>query len=55
METLTKPRPARGILPPAVWVCPQCSSKVVTHIPTYTPECRSSKHRGTLVYMEVKS
>lgn len=55
METISKNRNAKGVMPPAEWVCPQCSSKVVTHIPTYVPECRSAKHRGNLVYMQVNS
>lgn len=54
VQTLAKPKGRYSIQPPSRWVCPNCESKIITHIPTYTPECRSAKHRGNLVYMEAK-
>ena len=50
-----RPRPASGVVAPALWVCPTCSSRVRTHVPTYTPECRHSSHRNKVVFMEVSS
>lgn len=53
MKSHTANRIQKGLHPPSRWVCPQCATKVVTHIPTYVPECRSAKHRGNLVYMDM--
>jgi len=53
-QTIAKPNSKYSIQPPSRWVCPNCESKVTTHIPTYIPECRSAKHRGNVVFMEAK-
>jgi PHP family Zn ribbon phosphoesterase len=40
--------------PPSNWVCPQCGTKVRTHVETYVIECRNTKHSRKLVYMEAQ-
>jgi len=41
--------------PPSVWVCPKCSSRVITHITTFGVVCHGPTHTRTRVPMEVHS
>jgi hypothetical protein len=39
------------IHPPAMWVCPKCGSRVVTHVDTYPVECRHKSHHREQIVM----
>lgn len=57
MTNSVAPAPRKGEreYPPAVWVCPKCDTKVITHIPTYGVQCASPKHSRTRIVMEIRS
>lgn len=52
--TTSETRIRNGVRPPSRWACPKCGSTVVTHVPTFTPECRHRSHGG-VVFMETRS
>lgn len=43
-----------NLVAPGTWVCPECKSKVVTHVATYPVECRGPKHSRRSVTMKVE-
>lgn len=53
--TTTTGRARNGVRPPSRWACPRCGASVVTHIPTFIPECRNRSHGGDVVFMEARS
>lgn len=36
---------------PTLWTCPQCGTRVRTHINTYPVECRHKSHHRDIIVM----